>query len=126
MGRPAGVTILAILMILWGFVPLIFGFIDLGASAYAWLTFWAPAGLGMIGAIIEIIWGILYLAGGFGLLSLKNWARILAIIINILGLIGGIILTISIVGAIIGIPMIIISIIIIWYLSRGETAAYFD
>jgi hypothetical protein len=125
MGRPVGVTILAILMILWGFVPLIFGFIDLGASAYAWLTFWAPAGLGIIGAIIEIIWGILYLAGGFGLLSLKNWARILAIIINILGLIGGIILTVTIVGAIIGIPMIILSIIIIWYLAREETAAYF-
>ncbi|MEX2706910.1 MAG: hypothetical protein Q6352_016895 [Candidatus Freyrarchaeum guaymaensis] len=118
--RPTGVTILAILMIIWGILVLISGFISLGA----FILF--PTGLEAIMPIIDIIWGILYIIGGAGLLSLKEWARILAIIINILGLIGGILLTITIAGAIIGIPMIVISIIIIWYLWKEETAAYFS
>jgi len=118
--RPVGVTILAILMILWGIFALVMGLINLGAFVIF------PTGWETLVPILNIIWGILYLVGGFGLLSLKEWARILAIIINILGLIGGILLTITIVGALIGIPMIVISIIIIWYLWREETAAYFS
>ncbi|MFB0559757.1 MAG: hypothetical protein ACETWM_00805 [Candidatus Lokiarchaeia archaeon] len=121
MSRPAGVTILAILMIIWGILTLLGAFF---AGIGAFVLF--PTLWDMIVPIIYVVWGILYLAGGLGLLSLKNWARILAIIINILGLIGGILLTISIIGALFGIPMIIISIIIIWYLAREETAAYFD
>jgi len=110
--RPVGVTILAILMILWGIFALVMGFIGLGTIVIF------PTGWETLVPILNIIWGILYLVGGFGLLSLKEWARILAIIINILGLIGGILLTITIIGALIGIPMIVISIIIIWYLWR--------
>lgn len=116
--RPTGVTILAILMILYGILIIVGGFLIgiAGASPFIGISVYI---------FIYVIWGILYIIGGLGLLSLQDWARILAIIINVLGLIGGIILTITIIGAIIGLPMLIISIIIIWYLTREDVAAYF-
>ncbi|MEM2957676.1 MAG: hypothetical protein QW261_05290, partial [Candidatus Jordarchaeaceae archaeon] len=95
--RPTGVTILAILMILYGILTLVGGFLIGMAGATPFLGI-------SITVFIYVIWGIIYLVGGLGLLSLKEWARILAIIINVLGLIGGIILTITIIGAIIGLP----------------------
>ncbi|MGQ9721872.1 MAG: hypothetical protein ACUVXA_11190 [Candidatus Jordarchaeum sp.] len=123
MSRPAGVTILAILMILWGILVTIFGVIVLAAAGF---TLPWESGLVLILPIIYTIWGIIYLIGGIGMLSLKNWARILAIIIAILGLIGGILLLITIVGIIFGIIYIVFSIIIIWYLSQEEVKAYFE
>ncbi|MBS7249897.1 MAG: hypothetical protein KIH08_04795 [Candidatus Freyarchaeota archaeon] len=116
--RPTGVTILAILMILYGILTLVGGFLIGIAGAVPFIGI-------SVTVFIYVIWGIIYIIGGLGLFSLRDWARILAIIINVLGLIGGIILTITIVSALIGIPMIIISIIIIWYLTKEDVKAYF-
>ncbi|MFB0561523.1 MAG: hypothetical protein ACETWM_09965 [Candidatus Lokiarchaeia archaeon] len=151
MSRPTGVTILTILIILWGIFALIYGFIafgsagpvaslhsdlchffefgliDLEATGFALIHTISryPITLSFAVAITAMVEGFLYLGGGLVLLSLKNWARWIVILINIAGLIGGIVLTVIIIGAIIGIPMIIISIIIIWYLWRKETRTYF-
>ncbi|MEM3564205.1 MAG: hypothetical protein QXR19_13300 [Candidatus Jordarchaeaceae archaeon] len=105
------------MMILYGILTIVGGFLIGIAGATPFLGI-------SITVFIYIIWGIIYLVGGLGLLSLKEWARILAIIINVLGLIGGTILTITIISAIIGLPMLIIS-IIIWYLTKEEVKAYF-
>lgn len=123
--RPTGVTVLAILLILFGILTLIFGLISIGALGF--VLPWFATGWEYIIVIIEVIWGILYVIGGFGLLSLKNWARILVIIIAVLGLIGGIILiiTFTIDGIIIGLISLVFSIIIIWYLMQEEVASYF-
>ncbi|MEM4728252.1 MAG: hypothetical protein QXH42_00620 [Thermoplasmata archaeon] len=61
---------------------------------------------------ITVVFGIIYLLVGVGLFTLKKWARILAIIFAIIGLLN--------------LPIgTIISIIILWYLFRADVKAAF-
>jgi hypothetical protein len=98
MDRPTGVTILAVLHFL-GAAAYIFaalGLFALGAGgamtaaempeldgAAAFLL-----GLGAVLGFILLIFGVLSLALGIGLLKLRNWARVITIVLVGLGLLG--------------------------------------
>jgi len=100
------VTILAILQILGGFLGL------LAASIFFIVPFWGW----IIGGFLAIF-ALLDVVIGWGLWSMKSWAWMVAIILNIIGII-------------IGIPTadwlgIIISIIVILYLQQPDIKSRF-
>jgi hypothetical protein len=94
MERPTGVTILAVLAFIGA------GFLVLGALAFifggAMLAGLSQAGggallggLGMFAAVIFLAIAALYVVTGIGLLGLKNWARVVTIVLIALGLVSG-------------------------------------
>ncbi|MCW3129446.1 MAG: hypothetical protein N2V75_05035 [Methanophagales archaeon] len=114
--RPTGVTILAIWYLIEGVIsivgsiiylslittsPLSYMYINSGISW--WLTF---------GVVVSFISAIVYFITGWGLWRLRPWARIVALILAVIGIL-----------SIYGIP---ISVIIIWYLLKSEVKAAFQ
>jgi hypothetical protein len=103
--RPTGVVILTILEVIAAVYTLF-----AGAAAGTLLAFAAPVLAGLGGLFILI--GLVELLLAWGLYTGKNWARIVAIIFAILGLLA--------------IPIgTIISIIILYYLTRPHVKAFF-
>jgi len=95
--KPDGILILAILYILGGIFALVGGAIMFGIGGGV---------LAAIGGVLTII-GIIQFVIAFGLWTLQPWARIVAIVFAIIGLIN--------------IPLgTIISIILLWYLFKPE------
>lgn len=97
MERPTGVTILAVLSFIGaGLCLLLVPIIFLGGAALMGMAgaagrpgagFLAALGAGL--AFVFLALAILYAATGYGLWSLKNWGRILAIVLVVLGLLSG-------------------------------------
>ncbi len=118
-GRPAGVTILAVLYFIQGImmllVPILISVCLVSMFSVPGVEEEAGGDIFAAGAICWIVFGILaliYFLIGFGLLKGQNWARIVAIIFAIIGLLN--------------VPIgTIISIIILWYLFKPEIKAYF-
>ena len=108
--RPSGVTILAVLYWLSAIVAILGGLAYVAGMAYllplAFLAlFW------IVGGVLIVI-GILDIVIGWGVWSLRKWARTVAIVLAIVGLISFPIGT-------------IISIITLWYLFKPEIKACF-
>ena len=108
-GRPLGVTILAILQILGGLFEIFGGMVFFLIPILGWL----------FGGILLIL-GVLAVIIGWGLWSMKSWAWMAAIILNIL----------SIIMAIASYPSIdylsiIIALIIILYLQQKDIKSRF-
>ena len=97
--RPTGVQILAVLEILGGVLGIIAGLS-------------AGSGFGMGTLLI----GLVNFAIGWGLWELKKWAYQVALILAILGFIGALILSLILIG----IPLLIIYAVILYYLTRPE------
>jgi hypothetical protein len=119
-GRPTGVTILAILYFIQGIMWLAFAVIaSVCLASFLTLPGVEEADTGgalAVGAICWVVLGIIalfYFIVGFGLLKGQGWARIVAIILAILGLLNFPIGT-------------IISIIILLYLFKEDVKAYFS
>jgi len=74
-----------------------------------------------IGVLIGLIFIVFYILAAIGLLMMKNWGRILALIVGIFDIIGGIFALFAIVGLI---PLII-GIVIVVYLS-GDVKYEFE
>ncbi len=118
-GRPAGVTILAVLYFIQGILMLLVP-IMVSVCLASMLTVpgveEAEGDIFAAGALCWAIFGILalvYFLIGFGLLKGAGWARIVAIILAIIGLLN--------------VPIgTIISIIILWYLFKPEIKAFFS
>ncbi len=117
--RPTGVTILAVLYMIGGISVLIGGFLisiilgDFMSSMSSLGGVEVDAGLPMICWVVFLVIALFYFLIAFGLLKGKKWARTLAIIFAIIGLIN--------------IPIgTIISIIILIYLFKPEVKAYFQ
>jgi hypothetical protein len=112
-GRPLGVTIIAILNILGGLFQIFAAYIAMMAAML----------LGPLGFLFVIIGGVLLLLGlvsiiiGWGLWSLKSWAWMVALIVNIINLI------LNIFSA--GWISAIINLIIILYLFQGDVKSRF-
>jgi hypothetical protein len=121
--RPTGVTILGILSILAGLGGIIVGAVALGVSGLVASTY--PGGAAVaaaIGAVLLII-GILELVYGIGFFGGKGWAWTLAMIGSVLQIIFGIVsIAFGSVGSVFG---LIISILILYYLTRPHVKAYF-
>jgi hypothetical protein len=121
--RPTGVTVLGVLAILAGLAGLAGGALLLGLSGVVASTY--PGGATVaaaIGAVLLII-GILELVYGIGFFGGKGWAWTLAMIGSVLNIIFGIVsIAFGSFGSAFG---LIISILILYYLTRTHVKAYF-
>ena len=144
MGRPVGVTILAILyfigaaLCLLGGIGMMLGGGVLGTivsqqggqgSAGAAGFF---AGLGAVAGVFMIIMGGVGALVGFGLWKLKGWARIVAIVLagisaafQLLGLLGSL-AHFNLFAVVWGLFWIAIDALIIWYLLKPEVKSAFQ
>jgi hypothetical protein len=109
--RPLGVTILAVLQILGGIMYLFTGSLLFIIPFFGWI----------FGGVIVVI-GLFELIIGWGLWSMKSWAWITALILNIISLILS--LAQALIGSIDYIG-IIISLIIILYLQQADIKSRF-
>lgn len=99
MERPTGVTILAVLNFLGallcvlGALLFFLGLGLMGAGAKATGAGTGPAamlmGLGALGGVVFLVFAALAVVVGIGLLKLRNWARILTIVLTSLSLVLG-------------------------------------
>jgi hypothetical protein len=144
MNKPAGVIVIAILYFLGAALCLIFGLLfiagggflatilkqqgEAGASGLASIL----AGLGAVIGVVFVVFCAIDVLVGWGLLTLKNWARIVAIVFSIIGLCFQ---AFSLMRALthLGIPHLIIPVVviaihglIIWYLLKPEVKAAFQ
>jgi hypothetical protein len=111
--RPLGVTILAVLEIIVGALGLFSGITILAFGAVIPLF----GGFMMVLAIIVIFLALIDLIVGWGLWSLKSWAWMVALIVNIINLILNAV-QFNLLGA-------IINLIIIIYLQQGDIKSRF-
>ena len=111
--RPLGVTILAVLEIIVGLLGLFSGFTLITVGAM--VPFLAGFAI-ILGAVVLFI-GLLDVIIGWGLWSLKSWAWMVALIVNIINLILNAI-QLAWLGA-------IINLIIILYLQQGDIKSRF-
>ncbi|MGH9775930.1 MAG: hypothetical protein ACRD50_13395 [Candidatus Acidiferrales bacterium] len=93
MQRPTGVTILAVLAFLGAACTLLVGFAMLvGGAAFSRMLSASPgaamlAGMGAALGVVCLLFAVLYLAIGVGLWKLKNWARVLTLVLTAIGLV---------------------------------------
>ncbi len=116
--RPTGVTVLAVLYFIQGLMMMATGYI-IDSMFGDMLSFMGDiggadtGGLNLICILPFVILGLVCFLIGFGLLKMKGWARTIAIVFAIIGLIG--------------VPIgTIISIIILIYLFKPEVKAAFQ
>lgn len=120
MRRPEGVTAIAV----WYFIEA--AFLLLGACALIAILFGILAAIGndpdaqfwtsfgmLCGVVFLVVIGIAVVIAGWGLLSMKQWARWLALILAIISLFG------FPIGTVIGA-------VIIWYLLKEDVRQAFD
>lgn len=136
--RPTGVSVLAILAILFGLGGLALGAVLLAASAvvstlnlsttypqlamYNLTTATIAAVIGIFGAFFLIV-GILDLIVGIGFFGGKGWGWTLGMIVGILNIVGGVLGIFVSPGA--GIVWLIIWIGIVYYLTRPRVKTFF-
>lgn len=95
MDRPTGVTVLAVLSFLAGGLLLLVAIgAVLGGAIIASVFASLPAslvGAGMItAAVVGVLFAALYAFNGLGLLRLQNWARVLTMVLIVLGLLSAV------------------------------------
>lgn len=112
--RPLGVTILGILQILGGILSIVAGF---GLIALAALMTGLELLFMAIGAMTLVL-GFVGLIVGWGLYTMKSWAWMIAIILNIINIILAIYPSFNIMS-------MIIPIIIILYLNQADIKSRF-
>jgi hypothetical protein len=138
MQRPIGVTILAILCFLMTAVMLLAG---LGLGLGMGLVGMSPdvgggmgamlAGLGIAGAVFFLIIAVLYGLMGWGLWTLKNWARIIALVFAVLGLCFGVLgllgslLAMEVISLFLQLVSVGINGLITWYLLQPHVKRAF-
>ncbi len=140
MARPTGVTIIAVLYfilaafcVLGGVLMFVGGgFLasminqqgGAGGSAGAGIM----AGLGAVAGVVVLIFGAIAALVGWGLLKLKSWARIVALIFAGLGLLGALLMLLHFSPLILFgfLIRLVINGLILWYLLKPEVAAAFQ
>lgn len=135
MKRPVGVTILAVIAIVYGIFSLLLALLGLLGSALlasgvAAAAIRYSAGTLAYATISDVVLGILYLAFGIGAFRLKGWAwtaGIAALVLDVVRQIVGIVViqgftATKIVGASI---TIVIALLLLWYLFRPNVRAAF-
>ncbi len=130
MKRPVGVTILAVIAIIYGIFSLLLAFlgvigIGLEASGLATAAIKYEVGTLAYAAISDAILGILYLVFGIGAFRLKGWAWTTGIVALVLDVVRHIVgYVISGFGAF-SIITGVIALLLIWYLFRPNVRAAF-
>ncbi len=125
--RPTGVSIIAILIWISAAMTILFGIIGmfLGPALSAAMGMAGVPGatggvtaMGIIFGIIQIAIGVLIIFLGLALWRGRNWARIVTLILSILGALASLPALLVLVGII---PLAI-NAVIIWYLGFNEDA----
>jgi hypothetical protein len=132
MKRPVGVTILAVLAIIYGIFSLLLALLGLLGSALVALgvgNVKYSAGTLAYATITDAVLGILYLAFGIGAFSLKRWAWItgvVALVLDVVRQIVGVVMHGFSASATVGfIITIVVAIVALWYLFRPNVRAAF-
>ncbi|HMA37121.1 MAG TPA: hypothetical protein VKY74_21885 [Chloroflexia bacterium] len=130
MKRPVGVTILAVLAIIYGIFNLLLtllGLIGIGlaASGVAAVASKYDVGTLAYAAIWDAVLGILYLVFGIGAFRLKSWAWTTGLVALVLELVRNIVgYFISGFGAL-SIITSVLALLLLWYLFRPNVRAAF-
>jgi hypothetical protein len=140
MGRPTGVTVIAVLDFIGAAFCVLAGLgMMLGGGYFAtMLSQGRGANAGMLAAIgaaagvIFLVLGAIGILLGWGLLKLKDWARIITIVLAGLGALGGLFALFGVLGHFAAIAMffvlcrLAINGLIIWYLLQPQVSAAFQ
>ena len=140
MQRPVGVTVLAVLnfigacfLVLGGLLAIV-GAGFLGASAAAGKPMGPMAllaGGGIIIGVFFIIFAVIPVVIGYGLLKLKNWARIVSIVFAVIGIVGSLPGLFSALGHVVIFTLVVnligigIDALIVWYLLQPDVKKAF-
>jgi uncharacterized membrane protein (DUF2068 family) len=87
--------------------------------------------IGVVGGTMFLAFALLHVLAGYGVWTMQNWGRILAIILAVISLLfalPGLLLTTMMMHVFFGgyrILRIVISVVIIWYLLKPEVKALF-
>lgn len=146
MQRPTGVTVISLLYFLVTLVLALCGVVfmgligtaGLGARAHEMGPLGVLAGLGVVAGVVCLVLAVLIGFVGWGLWTLKGWARVVAIIFSGLGLLGGVagflgaILlrshlfpAVGVIGAGFALLRIAINALILWYLLQPHVKQAF-
>jgi hypothetical protein len=134
MKRPAGITILAVIAIIYGVFNLLLTLLALLGSAFLVSGVGAAAiryspGLLAYAAISDGILGILCLAFGIGALQLKGWAwtaGVAVLVLDIVRQVVGVVIQRTGPARIAGASItIVIALLLLWYLLRPGVRAAF-
>jgi hypothetical protein len=135
MKRPVGVTILAVVGIVYGIFSLLLALLGLLGSALevsgvAGAAIRYSTGTLIYATISDAVLGILYLTFGIGALQLKGWAWTAGIIALVLDVVRQIVGFVAIQGftpsRIVGASItIVIAVVLLWYLFRPNVRAAF-
>jgi hypothetical protein len=143
MNKPAGVIVIAILYFLGAGLLLLagIGFVVGGGAIATMMSQQSQAGgglatlMGALGAglgIFFLVWAAIEVLVGIGLLKLKNWARIVAIVFaaigacfQVFGLLGSL-AHFNPVSFVVSLIILGIQALIIWYLLKPEVKAAFQ
>jgi hypothetical protein len=138
MQRPTGVTIIAILAFLGAIGAACLGLLMFVGSAFVASFFANMPGMGaMAGGVTAVIgvfclfFAVLYGVTGYGLLALKNWARIITIVLSVIGLIFGLLGLVAAfahfgMGILVGqIIRVAIAALVLWYLFQPNVKQAF-
>jgi hypothetical protein len=132
MKRPVGITILAVIAIIYGIFELLLALLGLLASALK------ASGVGHVqysagtlayATISYAVLGILYLAFGIGAFSLKRWAwttGVVALVLDVVrSIVGVVIRGFSASNIVVPSITIVIALVLLWYLFRPHVRAAF-
>lgn len=140
MGRPAGVTVIAVLDFIGAAFCLLLGLaLMLGGGFIATIMSQQQrAGAGFLGAIgaaagvFVIVCAALAIVLGLGLMKLKEWARIATIVLAAIGVVFGllglftVLAHFAVVGIFWALCRLAINVLIIWYLLQPHVKAAFQ
>ena len=131
--RPMGVAVIAVLELLFGAVATILGGIlvvggEVVASAakLAGLGNFSASALGTfveLFGVVLVIGGVVGIIIGWGLWTGRNWARIVAMVLSVLGAASG--LLVLIFGSFTGAVIFLADGAILWYFLRPNVKDYF-
>jgi hypothetical protein len=119
--KPMGVLILAILQLIGALLYLWAGAVLLMVAAEAGLF----AILFAFPALIYLIVGLIGLILFYGLYTTKGWAWLWTLIINLLGLVGGVLRIGELLADFVALGSFVVSLIIVIYLLLPATRAHF-
>lgn len=134
MKRPVGVTIIAVLAIIYGVFSLLLALLGLLGTALLASGVGAVANRYSAGTLVyatisDAVLGILYLAFGIGAFTLKRWAwtaGVIALVLDVVRQIVGVVMRGFTAGNTVSfIITIVVALVVLWYLFRPNVRAAF-
>ncbi len=114
-GRPFGVTLIGVLMIIGGLLTVIAGIIALFSGD--------TAGLGIVALIVSIVIGLIYLALAKGILVGSAGARLVVAVVTVINMIFGFLHLFS--NLTLGLSQLLVGLVILLLLYSAKAKAFF-